>query len=158
MKVTLKIPKPKDNTWTVKGTTILELFKNLNKHKWWGRYRSNPDHSLKEKDGKVSEFTLKAKPEIIMPKWSTYSKASKDEKTSWDDMCKALKKHETNHHALFEKEAAAWVDAMDKKGDLDKKAAKKEWDKFLKDTQTKQDAYDTKSGHGKKEGVILNQV
>lgn len=158
MKVVLSFPKPKANTWTVKGKTIVDLFDNLNKHKWWGRYRSHPEHSLKEKDALVSEFKLTAKPEVIMPKWAEYAKASKDEKKSWDDMWAALNTHENNHHTIFSDECDAWVKAMDKLGDLDKKKAKAEWDKFVKATQAKQDGYDKKTDHGAKEGVILNQV
>ncbi|GAA6199184.1 DUF922 domain-containing protein [Aquicoccus sp. SU-CL01552] len=158
MKVTLKIPKPASNKWTVKGKTIEDLFKNLKKHKWWGRYRSHSECSYKKKDGVVSDFILKAKPEIIMPVWANYSKASKEEKKSWDDMWKALKKHEENHHVIFKKEAEAWKKAMEKAGDLDEAKVIKAWNKFGKEAQGKQDAYDKKSDHGIKEGVILNQV
>lgn len=156
MKTILNIPKPANKSWVVKGKNIEELFKNLNKHKWWGRYRAYPSYSFKEKGGVVNEFTLKSKPEIIMPKWSNYTKASKAEKKSWDDMYKALMKHESNHHDIFQKEATAWQKAMDKVVDLNKKNALREWEKFDKATQNKQDAYDAKSDHGKKEGVILN--
>ena len=80
MKVKLSIPKPANKDWKVKGKTIEEVFKNLQKHKWWGRYRAHPSYSYKPAKGKVTEFTLKAKPEIIMPSWTYYSKATKAQK------------------------------------------------------------------------------
>jgi len=158
MKVTLKYSKPASQKWTAKGKTMDDLLKNLNKHGWWGRYRAQPSYSYKEKNGTVSGFTLKAKPIVIMPAWSDYSKATKDQKKSWDTMWKALKKHEDNHHVIFDTAAKAWKKAMDKAGDVDAKEAKSKWDAFIKDTQGKQDAYDKKTGHGEKEGVILKIV
>ena len=155
MKVTLKIPKPAAKTWTVKGKTVDELSKNMKKHKWWGRYVSNPNYSYKDKGAIVTELVFKPKPVIYMPVWSEYSKASKADKKSWDDMYKALKKHEENHHTILLSESEAWKKTMDKLGDLDKKKMEVEWVKFNKATQAKQDGYDTKTDHGGKEGVTL---
>lgn len=155
MKVTLKIPKPTSKTWTVKGKTSDELYKNMVKHKWWGRYLSNPNYGYKDKAGIVSELIFKPKPVIYMPVWSDYSKASKADKKLWDDMYKALKKHEENHHTILLSEAASWKKAMDKLGDVDKEKMETEWVKFNKATQAKQQSYDTKTHHGEKEGVSL---
>ena len=159
MKVVINIKKPSDKSWKVKGTTIAELFKNLNKHKWWGRYRSNEDYKKKKgKDGYFEQATIIGAPVVTMPSWVNYSKASKEEKKSWDDMWKALKVHELNHHKIFEKEAEAWKKWMADFEEVDQKTLTAEWDSFKKDLQKAQDAYDKKSKHGKSEGVILMEV
>lgn len=155
MKVIVKIPKPGNKTWTVKGKTLDEVFKNLQKHKWWGRYVSNPKYAYKDKDGIVTELTFKPQPVIFMPVWSGYAKATDADKKTWDTMWKALKTHEGKHHTLLLAEAESWKKAMDKLGDVNKKTMQTEWVKFNKATQAKQDAYDTSSYHGGKEGVTL---
>ena len=70
MKVTVKIPKPSNSTWTVSGKTIPEVFKKLQKHKWWGRYRSNETYKDKKrnKEKLIEEIVISGKPMIIMPK------------------------------------------------------------------------------------------
>lgn len=155
MKVTCKISKPSQKTWKVKGKTLDELVTTLDKHDWWGRYRSEISYSYKEKGGTVSVFSIKAKPVIHMPAWGEYSKASKDDKKAWDTMFKALLKHETNHHALFLEACAIWARDMDAEGEIDKKAALKAWKDFETNLQKTQDDYDSKTNHGAKEGVML---
>lgn len=158
MKITLKIPKPKESSFTVKGASIPDVFHALEKHGFWGRYRSNETIAY-ETDRKDRALyvggTVSGAPVVILPKWANYGKASKDEKSSWDTMMKALTRHEYNHHAKFEDAAKDWKKAMEKGGDLSKKEMTAAWDKFVKDLQKTQDAYDSKTRNGQKEGVEL---
>jgi predicted secreted Zn-dependent protease len=156
MKVTLKISKPSNKTWTVKGADIAALFKNLQAHDWWGRYRSNNSGKFAGKSSQIDTVTLTAKPVITMPKWATYSKASKGEKKSWDAMFKALRKHEDEHHTIFVKSAEDWKTRMECGDDLSKKDMDKAWKLYQKDSQKDQDDFDKRTGHGTKAGVVLN--
>lgn len=156
MKVTLSYSAPSNKTWNVKGADAESLFKNLEKNGFWGRYRSNSSGSWSGKGKKIDSVKITGKPVILMPSWTEYSKI-KDGQASWDKMWKALKKHEDNHHKIFDEAAKAFKKELEKGGDLDPKDMTKAWDKWLKDTQKKQDDYDKKSKHGQNEGVILNQ-
>ncbi|MFQ5622090.1 MAG: DUF922 domain-containing protein [Paracoccaceae bacterium] len=155
MKVNLKIPGPSNKTWTVKGANLEEVFKALKAHGWWGRYRSNESAKFTGKAKKFDTVNLSAKPVITMPKWANYGKAAKDEKKSWDDMWKALKKHEDQHHTIFQTAAKEWKASTEKGGDLEPKEMDKAWKAFLADSQKRQDDFDKRTGHGKKTGVVL---
>lgn len=156
MKVTLTIPSPAKKSWTVKGGNLEEVFKNLNKNAFWGRYRSNPSYKSSGKGDKIDTIKLTAGPVITMPSWAGYGKASKDEKKSWDAMFKALQKHESNHHDIFVKAADDWKKEMEDGGDLSKKDADRAWKDFNASTQRLQDRYDSSTSNGAKEGVILD--
>ena len=98
MKAKVKIPAPAKKDWTVSGGDIETLFNNLERHGWWGRYESHEDKKPRKTGDKITEVVITGSPRIILPKWKDYGKASRAEKKSWDDMYKALKKHEENHH------------------------------------------------------------
>lgn len=154
MKVSVSIPNPKSRSFSVKGKSIPDVFKALNKNGYWGRYRSDPDVDW-GKDDPVTKASITSSPYIILPTWSDYSKATKDEKKSWDDMMKALEKHENNHHTIFKDAVDTFKKSLEKRDDLSAKDAKQLWKDFIKDTQDAQDKYDTKTSHGEKEGVEL---
>jgi predicted secreted Zn-dependent protease len=158
MKITIKIPAPKEKSFTVKGSSIPEVFNALEKHGFWGRYRSNETIAY-ETDKKDKNLyiggSVSGAPVVTLPKWANYGKASKPEKKSWDDMMKALTKHEYNHHTKFEDSAKDWKKEMEKGDDLSKKEMTASWDKFVKELQKTQDAYDARTKHGLTEGVEL---
>ncbi len=156
MKVICKIAKPGRTTWSVKGKNLEEVFKNLNAHRWWGQYKSGESIKWTLKDGKVDAVQVLVKPLISMPKWSGLSKATKEEKKSWDLMSKALLKHENEHHKVFLKVLEAWVKKLETLTALDKKALEKAWKAFGKEAQKQQDVFDKKTDHGAKKGVVLN--
>lgn len=154
MKVKVSIPKPKSKSWSVKGKSIPDVFKNLNKNAFWGRYRSDADIDW-GKDDPVTKASITASPYIILPDWSEYGKVSKGEKRAWDDMIKALDKHESNHHKIFEDTVEEFKKTLERRDDLSAKDAKSLWKDFLKDLQAAQDRYDSRTRHGEKEGVEL---
>ena len=157
MKVSLRYPNPSLKHWACNGKDLKKVFESLNKHKWWGRYRSHHGYASRydSGSGKVVKVDVTAKPEIIMPKWSQYSRGTKEEKASWDNMYKALKKHEQGHHVIFEDCVKAYKKKLETGGDLSVKEFNKSFDAFSKELQKKQDAYDSKTDHGKNQGVIL---
>ncbi|PCJ05722.1 MAG: hypothetical protein COB16_14810 [Rhodobacteraceae bacterium] len=150
------IPAPKSSTYTVAGKTIEAVFNALQKRAFWGRYRSNPKYKATfQLDGHVDVFTLTSKPTIIMPKWKDYSKGNKGQKGTWDSMWKKLNTHETNHHDIF-KTCVADLESTVTSTDILEADLAKFWTDETKDWQDRQDTYDTKSGHGVKEGVELD--
>lgn len=157
MKISLKSPSPKLKHWASNGKDLTKVLESLNKHKWWGRYRSHHAYASRydTKSKKVVKVDLTARPVIIMPRWGQYSKGTKEEKASWDKMYKALKKHEQGHHDIFETRIKAYKKELETGGDLTDKELKKSYDAFSKELQKKQDAYDSRTGNGKSQGVIL---
>ena len=150
------IPKPKDVSYSVSGKTIEAVFKALNKRSFWGRYRSNASYSASfQLDGHVKEFKLTSKPVVTMPKWKEYSKGNKGQKGSWDTMWKKLYAHENNHHKIFTDCVAALETSLASENVL-KADLKSFWETETKEWQKKQDAYDSKTDHGVKEGVELD--
>lgn len=185
IKVKTSLGKPSNKTSIkVKGATLDDVRDALNKHKHWGEYTCPLSTGWKTSGKKkyITEISLTTKPEIAMPVWSNYSKASKADKDAWDTMYAKLMKHERNHHALALEVIALYIKEVDEKNsaidavnkkiekETDPKKQEKLRDDFdavtetvlkarLKtvgqDLQDVQDEYDTKSDHGKKEGVKL---
>ncbi|MEM1431363.1 MAG: DUF922 domain-containing protein [Pseudomonadota bacterium] len=159
MKVTVKVPKPKDAKWKVKGKTIEELFKNLEKHKWWGRYRSHETEKASPDKGdktKVGSIAIGGAPVITMPNWVDYPKVSKPKQQSFDTMYKELLRHENEHHKIFTDACEAFKKTLEKGDPVETKKWPAMWNKFKSDTQKLQNQHDARTGHGKKDGVVLN--
>ncbi|MEM8578898.1 MAG: DUF922 domain-containing protein [Pseudomonadota bacterium] len=156
MKVTLSCGKPTYKTYTVKGTDAPAVVKALNKSGEWGKYRPHFDFSASGKT-KTAIDTVKvfAKPVITLPKWANYRKITKGQ-NSWDTMFKALKKHEENHHAIFDAAAKGFKAALERGGDLEPKQFSQAWASFEAEVEKAQKAYDRRTKHGQTEGVILN--
>jgi predicted secreted Zn-dependent protease len=159
VKLDIKTNEPKVTHYKVAGATLKEALKQLQKRDEWGTYDSTQNQKSGAKidgDGKVKSVTLTLNPTIELPEWSGYSKASKAQRKAWDDMVAKLEKHERNHHKIQK-------DALE---DLKKKIkAAKSLDRDVLDdlisknsegTQKQQDAYDSRTGHGEKEGVELD--
>lgn len=185
IKVKTSLGKPSNKTsFKVKGATLDDVRDALNKHDHWGEYTCPLSTGWKTtgKQKYTTEISLTTKPEIAMPVWSTYSKASKDDKAAWDAMYAKLLKHEKNHHALALEVIALYIKEVDDQNsaiDVVNKKIEKETDpkkqeklrddfdamtesvlkarlkKLGEDLQKVQDDYDAKSDHGKKEGVKL---
>ena len=150
------VPSPKSSTYSVSGKTINAVFETLNKRSFWGRYRSNASYKATfQLDGHIDVFTLTSKPSIIMPKWKEYSKGNKGQKASWDNMWKKLNTHENNHHKIFE-DCVADLEATVTSTDVLEADLAKFWKDETKGWQDMQDAYDSKTNHGVKEGVELD--
>ena len=159
VKIDIKVNNPKVTKFKVAGKTLKDVLKSLNARDEWGLYDAtqNQKNSAKtDADGNVTSVTMTINPVIELPEWSGYSSATKEQKASWDKMLKVLEKHERNHHDIQ-------VDcASDLEKEIKKAKALKAADlnKIISDQQKacqkKQDAYDSRTGHGEKEGVELD--
>ena len=159
VKLNITINKPKVTTFKVGGKTLAEAKKALDARDEWGLYDATQNFkSSAQVDGKgsVVSVTMELNPVIELPAWSGYSSATKEQKASWDAMCKALQAHENRHHDIQVDAIEDLKKALKAAKTLDGKTLNQMIDKLQKATQQKQDAYDSRSGHGAKEGVILD--
>jgi predicted secreted Zn-dependent protease len=159
IKLNITVNAPKVSTFSVAGKTLREAKKNLDARDEWGLYDATQNSKSSAKtdaDGNVVSVTMVLNPKIEMPAWSGYSKATKDQKDSWDTMKKALLAHENRHHDIQLKCVEDLKKAIKAAETLDAAALKELIDQMQKDCQKKQDAYDSRSGHGAKEGVVLD--
>lgn len=158
--VSIKVNAPKTTRYSVRGDTLAEARKNLDKREEWGLYDATPNFKSGAKvdsQGQVMSVSLELNPVIELPTWSGYSSATKPQKASWDAMLKKLEAHEKKHHDIQVAGAAALKKAIESAKALDAKALDKLIEKAQTDTQKAQDAYDSSSGHGAKEGVTLDE-
>jgi predicted secreted Zn-dependent protease len=159
VKCDIKINAPKVTKFTVGGKTLEDAKKALDKRDEWGLYDSTrgfKSSAKVDKDKKVTEVTMVINPIIELPDWSGYSKATKEQKASWDAMVKKLEAHERKHHDIQVDCVDALKKAIKDADDLDAKALNKIISDQQKACQKKQDSYDSSSGHGAKEGVTLD--
>ena len=159
VKLDFKISEPKVTKYKVTGTTLKEVLKQLNKRDEWGTYDSTQNQKSDAKadgDGNVLSVTLSFSPEIELPEWSGYGKATKEQKKSWDNMMAKLTKHEKNHQDIQKGALEDFKKKLKSAKTLDKDTLKDMIKDFKEDTQKQQDSYDTSSGHGAKEGVELD--
>ncbi len=159
VKVDIKVNNPKVTKFKVAGKTLTEVKKNLDALEEWGLYdatQGQKNSAQTDKDGNVTSVSITVNPIIKLPDWAGYGAATKEQKASWDAMVKKLEAHERNHHDIQVDGASDLEKDIKKAKSLDAKALKKLVEDSQKDTQKKQDAYDSRSGHGAKEGVELD--
>lgn len=159
IKADIKVNNPKVTKFTVAGKTLREAKKNLDSRDEWGLYDAtrNPKNSAKvDGDGNVTSVTMAINPVIELPEWSGYSSATKEQKASWDTMVKALEAHERKHHDIQVDCASDLKKEIMKAKTLDANDLNKIISDQQEACQKKQDAYDSRSGHGEKEGVELD--
>jgi len=159
VKASIKVNRPKSSTYRVSGKTLKEVMKALDSRDEWGTYDStqNQKSAMKvDKDGKVGSVTVELNPDIEMPVWSDYGNATKEQKAAWDKMWSALKTHEDGHHDIQLKCAAELEKAIKSAKSLDKDTLGDMIEKSQTECQKKQDAYDSRTSHGAKDGVELD--
>lgn len=159
VKINITINNPRVSTFNVGGKTLKEVQKNLDARDEWGLYDAtqNPQSSAKtDADGNVVSVTMVLNPIIQMPSWSGYRAATKEQKASWDAMYKALLAHEKRHHDIQVDCVEDLKKAIKAADELDGDALKTLIQQSQQACQKKQDAYDSRSGHGANEGVELD--
>ena len=159
VKVDIKVNAPKVTKFKVAGKTLKEAQKSLDARDEWGLYDSTQNQKSGAKtdaDGNVTSVTIAINPIIELPDWSGYNAATKEQKASWDTMVKALEAHERKHHDIQVDCATDLEKQIKSAKTLDAKTINKMISDQQKDCQKKQDAYDSRSGHGAKEGVVLD--
>lgn len=156
MKVTIKIERVKEVPFQVRAKTYDEAQAFFDRRGSAACYEANPSYKFGFDDAKnVDSIAIVSKPTIAFPNWSLASKLKGQEKKNWDAMIKALRKHEDGHVAIFDADARAFKAAREKEGGFPKKEIDKVMAEFFGDSQKNQDKYDTRTGHGAKEGVEL---
>jgi predicted secreted Zn-dependent protease len=159
VKVDIKVNNPKVSNFTVRGKTLAEAKKNLDSRDEWGLYDATQNFKSSaqtDSDGNVTSVTMAINPVIQLPEWSGYRSSTKEQKASWDDMVQALEAHERRHHAIQVDCADDLTKQIKKAKSLDASSLNKIISDQKDACQKKQDDYDTRSGHGAKEGVVLD--
>jgi predicted secreted Zn-dependent protease len=159
VKLNITVSKPKISTFRVAGKTLREAKKSLDARDEWGLYDATANFKSSAKvdaDGNVIGVTMALNPEIELPAWSGYGAATKEQKASWDTMCKALLAHENKHHAVQVECVEDLKRAIKAAKKLDAAALNDIIEDLQKSCQKKQDSYDSRSGHGANEGVVLD--
>jgi predicted secreted Zn-dependent protease len=159
IKLNITVNNPRVSTFNVGGKTLSEAKKNLDARDEWGLYDAtqNMQSSAKtDSDGNVVSITMVLNPIIQMPSWSGYRSGSKEQKASWDTMYKALLAHEKKHHDIQVDCAEDLKKAIKDAKQLDGDALNKLIEQSRQACQKQQDAYDSRSGHGAREGVVLD--
>lgn len=156
MKVKLNIVKPRIVPYAVKGKTYEEAANYLASKPFAACYAANSQYTAKkDKSGNTVEIAVICKPSITMPNWPGAKKLKGEEKTCWDKMIVALKKHEQKHHTKYEADLKAFKKEFEAAGDFPfKETAQKMKAAFAKCQKT-QDAYDSQTNNGISEGVDL---
>jgi len=104
VKIDIKLATPKVTKFKVSGKTLKDVMSALDARDEWGLYDSTQNvksGAQVDKDGAVKSVTIAVNPVIELPEWSEYSKATKEQKASWDAMIKKLEAHERKHHDIF---------------------------------------------------------
>jgi predicted secreted Zn-dependent protease len=159
VKVDIKVNNPKLSKFNVRGKTLAEAKKSLDSREEWGLYDASQNFKSSartDQDGNVTSVTMVLNPVIQLPEWSGYRSATKEQKASWDDMVTALEAHERRHHAIQVDCADDLTKKIEKAKTLDASSLNKIISDQQDACQKKQDDYDTRSGHGAKEGVVLD--
>jgi len=155
MKVTVKIDKVKEVPFKVVAKTYEEAATFLEKRGSAACYEANPTYKFKHSDGEITEITVHSKPTIAFPKWAQASKLKGEEKKHWDAMIKALHTHEDGHVKIFDTDAKAFKKEQEKAGGFPKGDIGRVMNEFFAACQKNQDAYDKRTNHGIKQGVVL---
>ncbi len=159
VKVSIKVNSPRVSKFSIGGKTLADAKKALDSRDEWGLYDSTKNQrsdARADKDGNVISVSLTLNPIIQLPAWSGYGSATKEQKASWDDMVEKLEAHERKHHTIQVNSAKDLEDEIKSAKDLDAKTLQTMISDSQDDCQKKQDAYDSRSGHGAKEGVVLD--
>lgn len=156
MEVETNWSEPTLRFYPIKAKTIDGVAKALRKRKKWGHTScliSFPD--FRPETRIVEKITLTLSCKILMPNWPAYRYQKQNIKDSWDNMWKALKKHEDGHVDLFRKATNLLCSKL---RELDKKRGgeiKKIISEAKDEIQRDHDNYDDKTDSGKKNGVEL---
>lgn len=160
-KFSIKWSKTDNKTAAVPGNTYEDMFKffekkNTAKQEWALFQHERPALSFKPAKGDpITEVTLTVGYTITMPAWSKAGSLGKKAKDAWDKMMAALQKHEDQHRQILEDQAKSFGTQITSQTDLSQKNLADLFKDFPGDVKKAQDAYDSKTAHGKNEGVFL---
>ena len=158
VQVNITLNRPMVKKFPVAGRTLADVKRNLDAREEWGLYDATQNFSSNARvdaAGNVLGVTMVLNPVIQLPSWTGYGAATRQQKTSWDAMVKALQLHENRHHDI----QLGCVEELRKTLKAAKQLDGATLNQIIADlqesSQKKQDEYDRTSEHGAKEGVVL---
>jgi len=122
----------------------------------WGVF----DYEIQSKwehdaQGNVSAVTVEPEYTITMPSWSAYRSQPQKCKDEWDTMWRALRKHEDGHRELFENFVSKLVSKLEALATATVRDVEEIVKQVISENESEQKAYDTRTDHGKSQGVEL---
>jgi len=149
-------PRGSRSSFKISGKTLTQVRRNLDARGEWGKC----DWSFTWKtsmsaSGTVSRVRLTPQWTVLMPAWTEYRRAKARKQESWDQMWKALLKHENGHGDVFERgfsklERDLAALESPSSSDVDQVAQRAQ-----QDIDKAQRSYDTETDHGRSRGVEL---
>lgn len=158
VRLNITVNKPKVSTFNIGGKTLADAKRALDARDEWGLYdaqRNFKSSAQVDSNGNVVSVTMVLNPVIELPAWSGYRSATKEQKASWDAMYEALEAHENHHHDIQLECVEELKKALTAAKTLDADTLNQIIENLRESCQEKQDAFDTRSGHGAKERVVL---
>ena len=93
-----------------------------------------------------------------MPAWKAYRRQPQTCKDEWDQMWRALRKHEDGHREIFEKGLARLVSQLENAGKTSGAGLEQLIRNAEADSQREQNTYDNETDHGRSRGVEVSVV
>lgn len=144
-----------------KATKIKDVFTELNAASTSGEWGQGGAKNIKISyvDENAGVVALEATLLKALPTWKNYASATKGAKAAWDDMVKALEKHEARHLEIAVGHLDALAEALvaDKVGSNDAALGTKQAT-YVAKLDTDQKKLDKDSEHGAKEGHPYGDV
>ena len=158
MKVNVNWGSKNENAkFRVQGADLESAGKFLQARGEWGSFSGHFPYKWKATaQGQVSSVVISPTYTIQMPTWAAYRKQSESCKNEWDEMWRALRKHEAGHRDIFLRGISKLV------GDLEaiESTTGPEIDDLMERAgaavQKEHDDYDSRTDHGKSRGVELS--
>lgn len=153
-KVTLPDPKDVDHdTYEIKSKTLEGVMYRLETGGEAGKGGiENPAIEGVIENGVAVEVTVTGRFLTLLPVWTARDSRPAAEQREWDRFLGVLTKHENKHLAI----AQTHVKGMKSLGGLKEDDFSTKRDQKLQALEDAQKAYDASSGHGIKEGTVIN--
>ncbi|MEO5952543.1 MAG: DUF922 domain-containing protein [Chloroflexia bacterium] len=147
--------KPTVNTtYTVTAKTLKEASAQIKKREEAGETSWNPVFTETHDDnGNITSATVDVTVTVLLPTWAEAAKLKGTETTTWDNFMTALRAHEQHHVDLVKEKLKGVADQMIGKSKTEATGLLR---KALEGLKTASDEYDTKTDHGKNEGVNID--
>lgn len=153
-KGTVKINPATKTYYTVTGSNLEEVFKQLDPVEWGG-CTYNWTFDYRTKNGVTNRVDINLDLSIRLPRWKGkgWKKASAKAKAEWKRMLGCLRTHENGHAKI----ARSWAPKLQKRlfnqpeGDIETL-----WTDNLDKHESQQKKYDTDTKHGQTQGVTLD--
>lgn len=143
-----------NTTYTVTAKTLKDAAAQIKKREEAGETSWNPVFTETHDDnGNITGATVDVTITVLLPAWDGAAKLTGTEKTTWDNFMTALKAHEQHHVDLVKEKLKGVADEMIGKSKTEATGLLK---KALDSLKTASDEYDTRTDHGKKEGVTID--